>query len=67
MKRTWTIIGVTDVLQSFRWYQSLLGLPETAPAHDLPENRFVAIQHSICCQEAGSRSSLALRRRFYIG
>lgn len=34
MKRTWTIIGVADVLQSFAWYQSLLGLPETAPAHD---------------------------------
>ena len=34
MKRTWTIIGVADVSQSFKWYQSLLGLPETAPAHD---------------------------------
>ena len=34
MKRTWTIIGVRDVAASFRWYQSLLGLPETAPAHD---------------------------------
>jgi catechol 2,3-dioxygenase-like lactoylglutathione lyase family enzyme len=34
MKRTWTIIGVADVAQSSRWYQSLLGLPETAPAHD---------------------------------
>src|SRR5262245_12388067 len=34
MKRTWTIIGVADVPQSFSWYQSLLGLPETAPAHD---------------------------------
>jgi catechol 2,3-dioxygenase-like lactoylglutathione lyase family enzyme len=34
MKRTWTIIGVADVLQSFNWYQSLLGLPETTPAHD---------------------------------
>jgi catechol 2,3-dioxygenase-like lactoylglutathione lyase family enzyme len=33
MKRTWTIIGVADVAQSFKWYQSLLGLPETAPAH----------------------------------
>lgn len=33
MKRTWTIIGVRDVAHSFRWYQSLLGLPETAPAH----------------------------------
>jgi catechol 2,3-dioxygenase-like lactoylglutathione lyase family enzyme len=34
MKRTWTIIGVSDVPGSFKWYQSLLGLPETAPAHD---------------------------------
>jgi catechol 2,3-dioxygenase-like lactoylglutathione lyase family enzyme len=34
MKRTWTIIGVRDVPRSFRWYQSLLGLPETSPAHD---------------------------------
>ena len=33
MKRTWTIIGVADVALSFKWYQSLLGLPETAPAH----------------------------------
>jgi catechol 2,3-dioxygenase-like lactoylglutathione lyase family enzyme len=34
MKRTWTIIGVSDVHASFTWYQSLLGLPETVPAHD---------------------------------
>lgn len=34
MKRTWTVIGVEDVAASFRWYQSLLGLPETQPAHD---------------------------------
>jgi catechol 2,3-dioxygenase-like lactoylglutathione lyase family enzyme len=34
MKRTWTIIGVGDVGGSFRWYQSLLGLPGTNPAHD---------------------------------
>ena len=34
MKRTWTIIGVADVALSFRWYQTLLGLPETAPYHD---------------------------------
>ncbi|MEA2164844.1 MAG: hypothetical protein QOK37_2971 [Thermoanaerobaculia bacterium] len=33
MRRTWTIIAVGDVTISFRWYQSLLGLPETAPAH----------------------------------
>ena len=34
MRRTWTIIGVADVARSFRWYQSLFGLQETAPAHD---------------------------------
>ena len=33
MKRTWTIIGVSDVLRSFNWYQSLFGQPETPPAH----------------------------------
>jgi len=33
MRRTWTIIGVRDVAASFQWYQALLGLPATAPAH----------------------------------
>jgi catechol 2,3-dioxygenase-like lactoylglutathione lyase family enzyme len=34
MKRIWTIIAVDDVAASFKWYQSLFGQPETAPAHD---------------------------------
>ena len=34
MRRTWTIIGVRDVRGSYRWFRSLLGLPESAPAHD---------------------------------
>ena len=34
MIRTWTIIGVRDVPASVSWYQSLLGLPPTAPVHD---------------------------------
>jgi catechol 2,3-dioxygenase-like lactoylglutathione lyase family enzyme len=34
MKRIWTIIGVSDVPSSFKWYQSLFGQPETRPAHD---------------------------------
>jgi catechol 2,3-dioxygenase-like lactoylglutathione lyase family enzyme len=33
MKRTWTIIGVSDVARSFKWYQSLFGQPETQPSH----------------------------------
>jgi catechol 2,3-dioxygenase-like lactoylglutathione lyase family enzyme len=33
MRRIWTIIGVGDVPGSFKWYQSLLGLPQTTPAH----------------------------------
>ena len=34
MKRTWTIIAVKNVRASFKWYQSLFGQPETAPAHE---------------------------------
>jgi len=34
MKRTWTIIGVSDVRDSFKWYQALFGQPGTLPAHD---------------------------------
>ena len=34
MKRTWTIIGVADVANSFTWYQTLFGQPKTAPAHE---------------------------------
>jgi catechol 2,3-dioxygenase-like lactoylglutathione lyase family enzyme len=33
VKRTWTIIGVSDVSRSFNWYQSLFGQPETQPGH----------------------------------
>jgi len=33
MKRTWTIIGVSDVTNSFKWYQSLFGQPETKLSH----------------------------------
>ncbi len=34
MTRLWTIIAVNDVPRSFKWYQSLLGQPYGAPAHD---------------------------------
>jgi catechol 2,3-dioxygenase-like lactoylglutathione lyase family enzyme len=34
MIRSWTIIGVADVASSFRWYQTLLGLPVAAPSHN---------------------------------
>jgi catechol 2,3-dioxygenase-like lactoylglutathione lyase family enzyme len=34
MKRIWTIIGVSDVAGSFKWYQSLFGLPGMPPSHD---------------------------------
>jgi catechol 2,3-dioxygenase-like lactoylglutathione lyase family enzyme len=32
--RLWTIVGVGNVHASFKWYQTLLGIPATAPAHD---------------------------------
>ena len=34
MKRTWVIIGVKDVAVSYEWYRTLLGLPQSSPAHD---------------------------------
>ena len=34
MRRIWTIIGVRDVPASFEWYQTLFGLPPTAPVHN---------------------------------
>jgi hypothetical protein len=34
MKRTWTIIGVSDVPRSFKWYRSLFGQAETPPGHE---------------------------------
>ena len=34
MRRTWTIIGVCDVPARVAWYQSHLGRPLSAPAHD---------------------------------
>ena len=34
MKRTWTIIGVGNVPDSFKWYQALFGQAATHPAHD---------------------------------
>jgi hypothetical protein len=33
MKRTWTIIAVSDAPGSFKRYRSLFGQPETAPSH----------------------------------
>jgi catechol 2,3-dioxygenase-like lactoylglutathione lyase family enzyme len=33
MKRTWRIIGVSDVPRSLNWYQSLFGQAATPPAH----------------------------------
>ncbi len=34
MKRIWTIIGVSSVPGSFKWYQALFGQSETFPGHD---------------------------------
>ncbi|HKP39047.1 MAG TPA: VOC family protein [Pyrinomonadaceae bacterium] len=34
MKRTWTVIAVSDVRKSFNWYQTLFGQPASLPAHD---------------------------------
>jgi hypothetical protein len=33
MKRSWPIFGVKDVLESGRWYRSLLGQQQMPPGH----------------------------------
>ncbi|HEY7111369.1 MAG TPA: VOC family protein [Thermoanaerobaculia bacterium] len=33
MRRLWTVIGVRDVARSQKWYQALLGITPTEPAH----------------------------------
>jgi catechol 2,3-dioxygenase-like lactoylglutathione lyase family enzyme len=34
VKRLWTIVGVRNVRTSLAWYQALLGLGPSEPAHD---------------------------------
>jgi catechol 2,3-dioxygenase-like lactoylglutathione lyase family enzyme len=34
VRRLWTIVGVGNVRASLGWYQRLLGIPVTPPAHD---------------------------------
>jgi catechol 2,3-dioxygenase-like lactoylglutathione lyase family enzyme len=34
VRRTWTIIGASDVPRSTEWYQALFGQSATPPAHD---------------------------------
>lgn len=63
MKRTWTIIGVENVLRSLPWYQSLLGLPKKAPAHEywgqvLDEDGTVLL----CLHEWGAHDHPSLTR-----
>ncbi|HEU4386735.1 MAG TPA: VOC family protein [Blastocatellia bacterium] len=62
MKRLWTIIGVRNVPRSFEWYQSLLGLPHSEPAH----NDFGQILDSdgtvlVCLHEWGAHDHPPLR------
>src|SRR5262249_1977575 len=34
VKRIWTIIGVSNVSASYKWYQTLFGQEESRPSHD---------------------------------
>src|SRR5882762_9341886 len=66
MKRTWTIIGVGDVPDSFKWYQALFGQPATLPAHDyfgqiLDSDGTVLPAPSLLCQRGSRRVSLICR------
>lgn len=64
MKRTWTIIGVNDVATSFRWYQSLFGQPESAPAHaDFGQLRDPDGTVLLCLHQWGAHEHPTLVRR----
>jgi catechol 2,3-dioxygenase-like lactoylglutathione lyase family enzyme len=69
MTRTWTIIGVADVPRSCKWYQSLLGLPETAPGHDYfgqivdPDGTVLLCLHSWGAHEHPSLASPDFAKR----
>jgi hypothetical protein len=58
MRRTWTIIGVGDVPCSFKWYQSLLGLPETTPAHDYSVKSSTRMERSCSAFTSGVPMSI---------
>jgi catechol 2,3-dioxygenase-like lactoylglutathione lyase family enzyme len=64
MKRTWTIIGVSDVASSVRWYQMLFGQPEMRPEHA----HFGQIRDSdgtvlLCLHQWGAHEHPSLRSR----
>ena len=58
MKRTWTIIGVSDVPGSFKWYQSLFGQPETAPGHDYFGQILIRMEPSCSASTSGARTTI---------
>jgi hypothetical protein len=65
MKRTWTIIGVSDVPSSFKWYQSLFGQPETRPGHaDLGQILDSAGTVLLCLHQWGTHEHPSLMTRY---
>ena len=60
MKRTWTIIGVSDVPSSFKWYQSLFDQPEATPA--MPILVKSSIRTELFCSASISGARTNIRR-----
>ena len=58
MRRTWTIIGVRDVHASFNWYQSLLGLPQTAPAMTTSGKSSTRMEQSCSASTSGVSTNI---------
>jgi len=77
MKCTWTIIGVRDVLTSFKWCQSLFGQPAASPGHAdfgmlldsdgtvlLCLHEWAVEDHAVCEVSNGMRASSRVRLLF---
>jgi len=60
MKRTWTIIGVSDVPSSFKWYQSLFGQPRHNPP--IPSLVRSSIRMELFCSASTSGARTSIRR-----
>ena len=68
MKHAWTIVGVHKVHNSFKWYQSLFGQPETPPGHDnfrqILDTDGTAL---LCLHQRAAHKHLACRDHWSVG
>ena len=58
MKRAWTIIAVSDVPCSFKWYQALFGQPEAFPPMITLGKSSIQMERSCSVSTRGTPTSI---------